>query len=381
MTTYKCSLCDLISLKGNIKRHITKIHNGSGTIIDIPGTVNCEKCNKEFTSDANLKHHLKSCGMSKIPKEPIMSIILDKYNIQIRYCENCNKSSNQTDFYMNNTKTKYENPRCTDCQAIYRASLYNKGACYIESNYLEYIDDLVSCRVCKKTTDDDIIFSCETMNNYVKFYYTCCRDCREKEIINERICHGCKKSSYDILFETYSINEIEYYYKYCFDCREHCNYINYIKENRVPEKLCKNCNCSSLTNIFNYISYTNITLDIYCIKCADPTIYTNYSNSSYNNKLSRLNTYIKSALKCNREWTLTNEEVIIMFSNPCDYCGMGNNNGIDRIDNNIGYIKSNCVSCCKACNFAKGRLSRYTFINMCINVSKHQLSHNNISLT
>lgn len=32
-------------------------------------------------------------------------------------------------------------------------------------------------------------------------------------------------------------------------------------------------------------------------------------------------------------------------------------NGIDRIDNNIGYVKNNCVSCCKYCNFAKNTMS------------------------
>ena len=32
-------------------------------------------------------------------------------------------------------------------------------------------------------------------------------------------------------------------------------------------------------------------------------------------------------------------------------------NGIDRLDNNIGYTKDNCVSCCKYCNFAKHTMS------------------------
>ena len=38
-------------------------------------------------------------------------------------------------------------------------------------------------------------------------------------------------------------------------------------------------------------------------------------------------------------------------------------NGIDRIDNNVGYIESNCVSCCKVCNRAKRELDYDEFIN------------------
>jgi hypothetical protein len=41
----------------------------------------------------------------------------------------------------------------------------------------------------------------------------------------------------------------------------------------------------------------------------------------------------------------------------CNYCGKNGPNGIDRIDNSIGYIKVNCVACCKHCNYAKGNLS------------------------
>jgi len=47
------------------------------------------------------------------------------------------------------------------------------------------------------------------------------------------------------------------------------------------------------------------------------------------------------------------EKIIIQ---PCYYCGFVSNsrlNGIDRMNNNKGYILSNCVSCCKMCNIIK----------------------------
>jgi hypothetical protein len=36
-------------------------------------------------------------------------------------------------------------------------------------------------------------------------------------------------------------------------------------------------------------------------------------------------------------------------------------NGIDRVDNKKGYVKDNCVSCCKYCNFAKHTMTEDEF--------------------
>jgi hypothetical protein len=38
-------------------------------------------------------------------------------------------------------------------------------------------------------------------------------------------------------------------------------------------------------------------------------------------------------------------------------------NGIDRVDNSIGYIKSNSVTCCSQCNFAKNDISLYEWLS------------------
>lgn len=62
----------------------------------------------------------------------------------------------------------------------------------------------------------------------------------------------------------------------------------------------------------------------------------------------------------------------LTFSN-CFYCGEAPSNytkfygfkysGIDRVDNNYGYIETNCVPCCKHCNWMKSSMSGYDFIN------------------
>lgn len=46
----------------------------------------------------------------------------------------------------------------------------------------------------------------------------------------------------------------------------------------------------------------------------------------------------------------------------CEYCGTKEKLGVDRIDNTKGYIKGNCVTCCKWCNMMKKNLSVEDFI-------------------
>lgn len=49
-------------------------------------------------------------------------------------------------------------------------------------------------------------------------------------------------------------------------------------------------------------------------------------------------------------------------------------NGIDRFDNSLGYIKSNCVPCCGLCNRMKGESSIEEFKNKISNIYTHYVS-------
>lgn len=56
-------------------------------------------------------------------------------------------------------------------------------------------------------------------------------------------------------------------------------------------------------------------------------------------------------------YELTQFETIRLVQEPCFYCKatytLPLHNGIDRVDNSLGYTKENSVSCCKWCNYAK----------------------------
>ena len=53
---------------------------------------------------------------------------------------------------------------------------------------------------------------------------------------------------------------------------------------------------------------------------------------------------------------ISENEFLEITSHNCHYCGVAGPNGIDRIDSTIGYKKTNCVPCCKHCNYVKGNL-------------------------
>lgn len=73
-------------------------------------------------------------------------------------------------------------------------------------------------------------------------------------------------------------------------------------------------------------------------------------------------------------FNLPKDYFLKLIESPCHYCGAENSmstetklklqendiyyyNGVDRVDNTIGYTVENCVPCCKICNNSKNTLS------------------------
>ena len=88
----------------------------------------------------------------------------------------------------------------------------------------------------------------------------------------------------------------------------------------------------------------------------------------------------RTAKRRNLEYSLSDEEVLNLVKQPCYYCEAEprahNNydllfNGIDRVDNNKGYIKGNVVSCCTQCNTTKNTLSVTEFEEYINRVYEH----------
>ncbi len=85
--------------------------------------------------------------------------------------------------------------------------------------------------------------------------------------------------------------------------------------------------------------------------------------------------YRRSALQRGQEMDLDDDVLADLLQQPCHYCGAGPSNllrgsgnkpfpynGLDRVDNGIGYLLDNVVPCCRQCNFAKGSMSYSDFL-------------------
>lgn len=96
--------------------------------------------------------------------------------------------------------------------------------------------------------------------------------------------------------------------------------------------------------------------------------------------------YTSNAIRKGIEFSLTRPECRSLFKSPCYYCGQVPSrpvspkndsesvmlNGIDRIDNNKGYVAGNVVPCCSQCNYAKRDLSADQFFDWLKRISSFQ---------
>ncbi len=106
-----------------------------------------------------------------------------------------------------------------------------------------------------------------------------------------------------------------------------------------------------------------------------------FGEASFNDTYNR---YKTQAVRRNLDFMLTKEQFKEITSKNCYYCnkepnqishshtekyyGLYYGNGIDRLDNNIGYILENCVPCCKVCNMAKMTMTELEFKDWIIRV-------------
>lgn len=86
--------------------------------------------------------------------------------------------------------------------------------------------------------------------------------------------------------------------------------------------------------------------------------------------------YKKLARRKNRDFFIEEFEFYDLVNRPCFYCGFKSSvknkvNGIDRIDNNKGYINGNMNPCCQQCNYGKQEQPLEEFISWIKRVHDH----------
>lgn len=128
--------------------------------------------------------------------------------------------------------------------------------------------------------------------------------------------------------------------------------------------------------------YREIKSSKMCGKCLRKWRKDNKNKTKKFSQLSRIKSHkseidllyktkMNAAIRRGIEWSLTIGGYSGIVYLACIYCGSKPSNGgqgiqkkysgIDRINSNLGYVKGNCVPCCKLCNAMKRALSLSEF--------------------
>lgn len=162
-----------------------------------------------------------------------------------------------------------------------------------------------------------------------------------------------------------------YRFKYFFKCQCDCGKIKNVHKWHLTQSQIKSCGC--------------LRAETAARSGREKAGSSNFKKILPNGQ-SALNimygAYRKGCKRRGFKFELSRKKFKYFTSQPCFYCGSEPSilkigasillkyNGIDRVDNNRGYIKSNCVTCCKRCNYMKGTLSFKNFIMQAIKISK-----------
>lgn len=160
-------------------------------------------------------------------------------------------------------------------------------------------------------------------------------------------------------------------------------------------------NCVSCCDICNYIKNT-IDYDDF-LKIVEHICFYNklHLNAHCNYKCNRdcvtngFSSYRSSAKTRGKPFWITKDEFYFVIQENCYICGkknlrnengeITNYNGVDRFDNNVGYVFDNCKACCNSCNMMKLDYDYdlflekilNIFINICVNNNYYPNSEEN----
>jgi hypothetical protein len=182
--------------------------------------------------------------------------------------------------------------------------------------------------------------------------YTKCETCRNKSYIKEKTIRKQRVEQHNAL-EIIGNKE-----QLCINCGK--SYEQFITSHKKPSMICKGCN--------DY----NALQDI---KRVDRM--RNYQGEQFRNMEAYFNSTKNKASTRNYSFNIDFDIFKSLVLSECYYCHHQKNdevNGIDRINNAIGYEKDNCVSCCKVCNRMKWIFHPLFFVQVCKLISGFEVS-------
>jgi hypothetical protein len=195
----------------------------------------------------------------------------------------------------------------------------------------------------------DIDRGCFTL---CKDAYTKCHNCREKSYSREKELRDERLITHNII-ETLCLNINQL----CVNCGK--NYEQFKTRYNKLSTICKECN-----------NYSKLQDDKRSNRIR------NYKNEHFRNMIVYYESYITSAIKRDHTMTLKFNDFKTMVLSECYYCHYIKEdevNGIDRLNNSIGYEKDNCIPCCETCNMMKWSFHPLFFIELCKIISGFEM--------
>ena len=131
-------------------------------------------------------------------------------------------------------------------------------------------------------------------------------------------------------------------------CKCSCGKIKTIRRDALIEKHTLSCGC------YNIKILKKARIWGYVRKSKRISVATSFAQYKQHAKIKK------------QKFELTPKIFFNLVSNKCYYCGHFSKrgfNGVDRLNNIIGYTLKNSVSCCAICNHAKHILSKTIFLN------------------
>lgn len=185
---------------------------------------------------------------------------------------------------------------------------------------------------------------------------------------NQRVKHylpiGYVQERLTVLTEAYSVRISPTATKRCVDCRCSCGNTKQVKVSEIASGRAKSCGCLSREALDKGVSKYEAGFR------------------------ATLRVYKYSAKERGLDFSLSEDCFRDITQSECTYCGEKPSqfqtrfsefkyNGIDRVDNSLGYVEGNCVPCCKLCNRMKDVLSVDDFKDHIRTIIVFQRSRNN----
>lgn len=230
----------------------------------------------------------------------------------------------------------------------------------------------------KRDLDKKTKKKCQNMNcdNYAQENKNFCGIHELDQLVIDAKCNGMKLCvNYNRKCEQPMLPE-DYPYSKCENCRNNSN----IKDKKERDLYFEMRKCRVCGDTIEGNNTTDYLCDIHKINKSQYD--RNRVKDDTETNESRIKEYKRQAIKRNKIFDISDEQLLTLFLQNCHYCNIYVSScnkygetyskmGIDRKDNDIGYVDGNVLPCCHICNRMKYNYEYDNFFRYLHNIFKN----------